>query len=69
MSLGKQLLDLIDEGIQLRTKMREEDNHASRYRNPLWYDEAKGRLEEIEDELDKLLEQPVYSISSLLSNH
>lgn len=69
MSLGKQLLDLVDEGIQLRTKMREEDDRAPRYRNPLWYDEAKGRLEEIEGELDKLLEQPVYSISSLLSNH
>lgn len=51
--LGATALNLISEGVHLKKKI--DDTPISGYRNPLWYDEAKERISEIETELGEIL--------------
>lgn len=61
--LGSKVLDLIEEGLDLRSKIK--NTKIEGYRNPLWYDEAKERLAKVEEELSELLE-PSMSVNNFL---
>lgn len=51
--LGNKFLSLVFEGVELKKKL--EGFTTENYRNPLWYDEAKERITEINDELGEIL--------------
>lgn len=51
--IGTDLLDLIEEGLELRAKIK--NTGWNGYRNPLWYDEARDRLSEIEAKISEVL--------------
>lgn len=52
-ALGDKFLRLVFEGIELKKKI--DSTNIEGYRNPLWYDEAKERLSEINGELGEIL--------------
>jgi hypothetical protein len=55
---GAKLLDLIEEGIDLRDKIKTVQQTTTGYRYPVWYDSIKERLSTVEEEISDLIEPP-----------